>query len=102
MALPFTDAFTVGSNTAIHTYNAGWVVNAGGFNVLEATDNVAGTASTQNICHWETDAPNANQYAQIKISSTSSPVGPIARTAAAAQTGYFWSANSSEAWLERW
>lgn len=88
MALPFTDTFTqsTGSDQAITTYNAGWVVDTGGFSVVDATDDVvASTGGTENVAYWSTDSPNADQAVSFVISAVSTGIYPgvIARRASA-------------------
>lgn len=79
MALPFTDTFTqsTGSDQAITTYNAGWVVDTGGFSVVDATDDVvASTGGTENVAYWSTDTPNADQAVSFVISAVSTGIYP--------------------------
>jgi hypothetical protein len=78
MALPFTDTFThsTGSDIAITTYNAGWLVDTGGFSVADATDDVAATGSTENVAYWNTDAPDADQAVSFIISGVSTGIYP--------------------------
>lgn len=79
MALPFTDTFTqsTGSDQAITTYNAGWVVDTGGFSVVDATDDVvASTGGTENVAYWNTDVPNADQAVSFVISAVSTGIYP--------------------------
>jgi len=79
MALPFTDTFTqsTGSDQAISTYNAGWVVDTGGFSVVDATDDVvASTGGTENVAYWSTDTPNADQAVSFVISAVSTGIYP--------------------------
>lgn len=79
MALPFTDTFTqsTGADQAITTYNAGWLVDTGGFSVVDATDDVvASTGGTENVAYWNTDVPNADQAVSFVISAVSTGIYP--------------------------
>jgi hypothetical protein len=90
MALPATDNFTTGSDQALATYSASWTQNNGAANVLDATDDVVSFDNSDWLAHWNADSFDDDQYAQLVLSAVGEDtwIGPSARVAASATTGY--------------
>lgn len=102
MALPKTDAFTVGYDQRISTYNANWKENNSQWTILDASDDVyvsSGGTGGESLCHWEGDTFNNNQYSQIVISAVVAAYrGPACRVASgtSTETGYgFYGSNNN-------
>lgn len=89
MALPATDVFTGTNGTAITSYSANWTLNSGNFQI---NTNAISPNSNNNECgaHWNADAFNADQYAQLTLTALTSAVqiGPGVRMHASADTYY--------------
>jgi hypothetical protein len=101
MALPATDAFTGVNNTALPTYSANWTANAG---TLAIYDNSVAPydSGAENAAHWNADAFDADQYAQVTLSETVSDayaIGPGIRCAASGATYYLYYTSSAGRYL---
>lgn len=99
MALPATDTFTTGSDQDIESYSANWTENSGDFQVVAATDDVYQNDSNyDHFAHWNADAFNNDQYAQIVVNAitTGGYIGPAVRVHASAQTGYEWTGDGAD------
>lgn len=91
MTLPVTDNFTGADGTALHTYNASWIVNSGNFQIN--TNGVCpNDAVNDGFAAWTGDSFADNHYAEITIAAlgadSSASIGPAVRCASGAYTGY--------------
>jgi hypothetical protein len=101
MALPATDTFTTGTDQSLTAYSANWTANSGAFAVTASTDTVrADGGGGEDMAHWNADTFDANQYAQVSITSVdSSYIGVAVRCHASAATGYGLYAGVTESYL---
>lgn len=64
MALPATDGFAAADGTALTTYSANWTYNSGTW-VINTNSVYPNTGGTEEGAHWNADAFNNDQYAQV-------------------------------------
>lgn len=98
MALPATDAFTGTTGTQLTTYSANWTLNAGDFDIQSNALSCDAAADTDSLCHWNADAFDANQYAQVTMTAAGDYLygGPAVRVHATDHTGYCIAADNSD------
>lgn len=90
-ALPYTDAFTVGSDTSLVSYS-NWGINQGAMTVLAATDDVRGNSAGAESAGRNTSETYANnQYAQLYINNLSGSgyIGPATRLNTSGTSSYY-------------
>ena len=94
MALPFTDTFTGTDGTALSTYDANWVTDAG---AIQIQINHARSTTTGGRARWTGDTPTADQSTAITIygdgSDGAQSMGAGVRFGSSANSGYVYSCN---------
>jgi hypothetical protein len=93
MALPATDTFTAADNTQLTTYSANWTLVVGDFDIqLNGLCTDSPSTNAYTAARWDTDLPNADQYTQCTVASTTEGewhyVGLAIRASSAATTYY--------------
>jgi len=88
MALPATDAFTGVDGTELTAYSANWTQNDSA--AFAINTNAIYSTTNDHGAHWNADAFDNDQYAQIKLVALAEfyYIGPAARCAASAITFY--------------
>lgn len=100
MALPATENFTDSNGVKLTTHSASWTLNSGDF-AIQSNGLVNDSGSGAECgAHWNADAFNDDQYAQVVVAASSaSYMGPAVRCAASAGTYYGVYQNGSDGYF---